>query len=203
MSDPDAYFYLVMDELHLIRGSSGTEVAGLIRYLIHRLGLDQPEHRYKLRILASSASLPTDGLVAIESLKYLTDFFGCNGLYKTSTDCPDVKQWLDAIVKGEQVGFDSVSDKLDASLFVKFTEQFLKSDFDYDDYKNISEVQKSVEYLNDTFENHMLDIFNSLSLSDGLFVERLKALIKHSSNLLNSYCFDNEKNIIYNIIFTI
>ena len=196
MSDPDAYFYLVMDELHLIRGSSGTEVAGLIRYLIHRLGLDQPEHRYKLRILASSASLPTDGLVAIESLKYLTDFFGCNGLYKTSTDCPDVKQWLDAIVKGEQVGFDSVSDKLDASLFVKFTEQFLKSDFDYDDYKNISEVQKSVEYLNDTFENHMLDIFNSLSLSDGLFVERLKALIKHSSNLLNSYCFDNEKNII-------
>jgi ATP-dependent helicase YprA (DUF1998 family) len=57
----DAYFYLVLDELHLVRGSAGTEVSGLVRALIHRLGLDQPEHRHKLRILASSASLPLDG----------------------------------------------------------------------------------------------------------------------------------------------
>src|SRR5690606_5797030 len=144
ISDPDAYFYLVLDELHLIRGSSGTEIAGLIRYLIHRLGLDQPEHRYKLRILASSASLPTEGLLAIESLKYLTDFFGCNGLYKTSSDLPDVKQWLDAIVKGELIGFDCVVDKLEAQVFENFTEQLVKSDFDYDEYKNISEALKSI-----------------------------------------------------------
>ena len=38
--DPNAYFFLVLDELHLVRGSAGTEVAGLIRALIHRLGLD-------------------------------------------------------------------------------------------------------------------------------------------------------------------
>lgn len=68
ISDPDAYFYLVLDELHLIRGSAGTEIAGLIRYLIHRLGLDKPEHSHKLRILASSASLPTEGSLATESL---------------------------------------------------------------------------------------------------------------------------------------
>jgi ATP-dependent helicase YprA (DUF1998 family) len=59
-SADDAYFYLVLDELHLVRGSAGTEIAGLIRALINRLGLDRPETRHKLRILASSASLPLD-----------------------------------------------------------------------------------------------------------------------------------------------
>jgi DEAD/DEAH box helicase domain-containing protein len=48
-------FHLVIDELHLYRGTSGTEVAYLLRLLLDRLGLapDSPQ----LRILASSASL--------------------------------------------------------------------------------------------------------------------------------------------------
>lgn len=75
-TDPDAYFYLVLDELHLIRGSAGTEVAGLVKTLIHRLGLGQPEFRHKLRILASSASLPTDGPAGEESLQYLWQMLG-------------------------------------------------------------------------------------------------------------------------------
>ena len=61
MNNNDAYFYLVFDELHLMRGSAGTETAMLIKSLIIRLGLDDPKHRYKLRLLASSASLPMDG----------------------------------------------------------------------------------------------------------------------------------------------
>lgn len=66
-------FHLIVDELHLYRGTPGTEVAYLLRLLLHRLGLspDSP----KLRILASSASLePGDP----DSLKYLRDFFGCD-----------------------------------------------------------------------------------------------------------------------------
>lgn len=64
-------FHLILDELHLYRGTAGTEVAYLIRLLLERLGL-YPGHP-KLRILASSASLEPDNP---ESLKFLSDFFG-------------------------------------------------------------------------------------------------------------------------------
>jgi Lhr-like helicase len=67
----NSVFHLVVDELHLYRGTAGTEVAYLIRLLLRRLGLspDSP----KLRILGSSASLePGDP----ESLAYLSQFFG-------------------------------------------------------------------------------------------------------------------------------
>jgi hypothetical protein len=64
-------FHLIVDELHLYRGTSGTEVAYLLRLLLDRLGL-QPGSP-KLRVLASSASLePGDP----DSLRYLSEFFG-------------------------------------------------------------------------------------------------------------------------------
>lgn len=102
-NDENAYFFLVLDELHLIRGSAGTEVAGLIRALIHRLGLDRPENRHKLRILASSASLPLDERDRERSLKYLHDFFGPFGTFGSQGDKgfsgPD--DWADAIISGK------------------------------------------------------------------------------------------------------
>ncbi|MGW2795966.1 DEAD/DEAH box helicase [Streptomyces sp. NPDC001269] len=55
---PGARFTLVLDELHMYRGTAGTEVAYLLRKLRHRLGLDKaPE---KFRVLAASASLDAD-----------------------------------------------------------------------------------------------------------------------------------------------
>jgi len=64
-------FHLIVDELHLYRGTAGTEVAYLLRLLLERLGL-HPGHP-KLRILASSASLdPNDE----NSLEFLSQFFG-------------------------------------------------------------------------------------------------------------------------------
>jgi Lhr-like helicase len=64
-------FHLILDELHLYRGTAGTEVAYLIRLLLQRLEL-YPGHP-KLKILASSASLePNDP----QSLKFLSEFFG-------------------------------------------------------------------------------------------------------------------------------
>jgi hypothetical protein len=64
-------FHLIVDELHLYRGTSGTEVAYLLRLLLDRLGLE-PGHP-KLRVLASSASLePGDP----DSLCFLSEFFG-------------------------------------------------------------------------------------------------------------------------------
>lgn len=69
--DPSHVFHLVLDELHLYRGSSGAEVAYLLRVLLLRLGL-HPGHP-QLRVLGSSASLePGDP----KSLEFLGDFFG-------------------------------------------------------------------------------------------------------------------------------
>lgn len=65
-------FHLIVDELHLYRGTAGTEVAYLLRLLLERLGLSPSDPR--LRILASSASLePNDP----ESIRFLAEFFGC------------------------------------------------------------------------------------------------------------------------------
>ena len=64
-------FHLIVDELHLYRGTAGAEVAYLIRLLLHRLGLTP--NSSQLRILASSASLDSTNK---EGLKFLQDFFG-------------------------------------------------------------------------------------------------------------------------------
>ena len=101
MGNEDAYFYLVCDELHLQRGTAGTEVSYLIRLLLHRLGLTDPAHRHKLRILASSASLPMDGAERDASLKYLWDMFGSSGTWKPGeTGEKSKSDWESAIVQG-------------------------------------------------------------------------------------------------------
>jgi hypothetical protein len=69
-SDPNAVFHLVIDELHLYRGTAGAEVAGLVRLLLERLGLEA--NSPKLRILCSSASLGNNE----QSAEYLKSFFG-------------------------------------------------------------------------------------------------------------------------------
>ena len=60
-SDERSRFTLVIDELHLQRGSEGTEFMYLLRLLLVRLGLDQPKQHKQLQLLASSASLPSEG----------------------------------------------------------------------------------------------------------------------------------------------
>ncbi|MFM0371097.1 DEAD/DEAH box helicase [Paraburkholderia aspalathi] len=101
----DAYFFLVLDELHLIRGSAGMEVVGLLRSLLAKLGLDRPEHRHKLRILASSASLPTEGSDASISMQYLFDFFGSFGTSRCEDDSgyTSPSDWRGAVVRGSQI----------------------------------------------------------------------------------------------------
>ncbi|MGO9571939.1 MAG: DEAD/DEAH box helicase [Desulfomonilaceae bacterium] len=72
LEQPGNIFHLIIDELHLYRGTSGTEVAYLLRLLLSRLGLTPTDP--KLRILASSASLDPGNA---DSLTFLSDFFGC------------------------------------------------------------------------------------------------------------------------------
>ena len=67
---PDNVFYLVVDELHTYRGTPGTEVAYLLRVLLHRIGLTADSDQ--LRIISSSASLES----GTSGLEYLEQFFG-------------------------------------------------------------------------------------------------------------------------------
>lgn len=68
--NPSHIFHLVIDELHSYRGTSGTEVAYLIRILLDRLGLtpDSPQ----VQFLASSASMEETQ----QTMDYLSEFFG-------------------------------------------------------------------------------------------------------------------------------
>jgi ATP-dependent helicase YprA (DUF1998 family) len=72
LQEEGSVFHLIIDELHLYRGTAGTEVAYLIRLLLLRLGLTPGSP--KLRILASSASLERDDQ---DSLTFLSEFFAC------------------------------------------------------------------------------------------------------------------------------
>lgn len=71
-------FHLVVDELHLHRGTAGSEVAYLLRMFLERIGVPptidngqgQQVANPQLRILASSASLGAD------TEKFLEEFFG-------------------------------------------------------------------------------------------------------------------------------
>lgn len=103
LENDDAYFYLVFDELHLIRGSAGTEISFLVKSLVQRLGLDDPAHRYKLRILASSASLPMDGEPGDMSRRYLRDLFAPFGTSANAGDegAKTADFWKGCVVKGE------------------------------------------------------------------------------------------------------
>lgn len=67
-SDPAHVFTLIVDELHLYRGTQGSEVALIVRNLLLRLGLspDSPQ----LRVIGTSASLESG------ADDYLEHFFG-------------------------------------------------------------------------------------------------------------------------------
>jgi hypothetical protein len=71
LQNSSSVFHLILDELHVYRGTAGTEVAYLLKLLLMRLNL-HPGHP-QLRIMGSSASLePEDP----DSLAFLAEFFG-------------------------------------------------------------------------------------------------------------------------------
>lgn len=73
---PNRIFHLIIDELHLYRGTQGTEVAYLLKLVLNRLGLHS--HHPQLRILASSASLEAGD---VASKNFVCDFFGISHEY--------------------------------------------------------------------------------------------------------------------------
>ncbi|WP_228851265.1 DEAD/DEAH box helicase [Aegicerativicinus sediminis] len=148
-------FHLIIDELHLYRGTQGTEIAYLLKTLMKRLGLN-PKHN-QLRILASSASLePNDD----RSLQYVSDFFGFLGI-------DDVKKRF-KIIPGELRFIERLDPKEDFLPFEPFSEickAFLESNQNIDNplfisrcleggqsLKEIFGIQKSIETIRDFLE---------------------------------------------------
>lgn len=105
-NNEQSYFYLVLDELHLQRGAAGTEVAYLLRLLLHRLGLTRPENRHKVRVLASSASLPIEKKADGDSAAYLWQMFGPFGLDPSRVAAMQPAErkelWRETIVPGRE-----------------------------------------------------------------------------------------------------
>ena len=69
-ADPTNVFYIIVDELHLNRGTAGTEQAYLLRMLYKRLNRT-PRTSNQIKILASSASLDDNP----EGRQFVLDFF--------------------------------------------------------------------------------------------------------------------------------
>ncbi len=117
-ADPSHIFHLILDELHLYRGTSGSEVACLIRMLLDTIGLKPTIEKVdadgnpvmvpnpQLRILASSASLGStvrdENNEKSETEKYLEEFFGVYNssgddafeVQKGSNYCPEIKDQI-------------------------------------------------------------------------------------------------------------
>jgi DEAD/DEAH box helicase domain-containing protein len=134
-ADEANIFHLIIDELHLNRGTAGAEVAWLLRMYLHRLGL-KPGHT-QLRILASSASLE-----GANSKEFLEDFFG----YERNT-CDDHFQ----IIQDE---FEVINEPRIQIL----TDQKLLSVYEYLPEKNY-ERGNPEKMISEVFDNNNLNNF--------------------------------------------
>lgn len=107
--DPNRIFHLIIDELHMYRGTTGTEVAYLIRLLLFRLGL-KPEST-QLRIIGSSASLEEG---KEESHSFITDFFGISdfAIIGGKLETCDRKEAIDTLPAAPFVKLSQIAEDL-------------------------------------------------------------------------------------------
>ncbi|MVZ67363.1 DEAD/DEAH box helicase [Sphingobacterium sp. DK4209] len=133
-------FHLIIDELHLYRGTQGTEVAYLLKLVLNRLGLN-PNHP-QLRILASSASLEAkeETKEGKESKQFLKDFFGTEKPFK--------------IIEGknnEITAFSENSRKLPITPFKEIAKKFSEVEGNIADENFISTCEATATQLATTF----------------------------------------------------
>ena len=115
--DSSHVFTLVVDELHLYRGTAGSEVAMIIRNLLDRLGLEPDSSQ--VRVISTSASLSDDD----SSLDYLEQFFGLSrGTFFITAGNPESLPALVPLTSSEanepgQMGAAALSRKVAAACF--------------------------------------------------------------------------------------
>ncbi len=159
----DRIFHLIIDELHLYRGTQGTEVAYLLKLVLNRLGLHP--HHPQLRILASSASLETGDT---DSKNFVCDFFG------VSPEHFDTKFKLIEGRNNVVAEFPSTGKKLPVNPFKEIAEQFSLAKGDISNATFIS-----------TCETGASQIASDFSLQQtGSGIEKLLSVITNPSLLL-------------------
>ncbi len=184
--DDDSYFYLVIDELHLHRGTAGTEVSYLIRSLLYSLGLHLPKNRHKLRVLSTSASLPTEGTAKHESLRFLWDMFGSNGTWNRSgIHGLKPEDWSESIIPGSPIRESANSQsKLSPNLFERFFETF-----------DLDELVLSIDLKEIVSADYWQELARDLDLGEVADdAERLRQIIEELSLRLESACWDEDES---------
>jgi len=77
-SDSDNKLLFVIDEAHMYRGSSGGEVALLIRRLLYKLGID----RSRVQFILTTASMPNNDESDIEAVnRFASDLTACDEIH--------------------------------------------------------------------------------------------------------------------------
>ena len=178
-------FHLIIDELHLYRGTSGAEVAYLIRLFLYRIGLtpDSPQ----LRILASSASLDPE---KEESLNFLKDFFGVE--WKSEQIIKGEEQRNSSEVRLKYLPADPFKNyeknktinHLKRELSINEEEAVLSSIQTFIKKSFYSEPQRSISLSLDDFSKKIFNSENTLALK-GLF----QLLLDYSDNINLSFRF--------------
>ena len=177
----DAYFYLVFDELHLIRGTAGTEVSFLVKSLIQRLGLDALGQRHKLRILASSASLPMDGEQGKQSQRYLRDLFAPFGTSAGPKDAgsEEAEFWAGCVVRGDPEIPVWSGGRIDGQPFIELLQSATKGQCGF-----VAKIERTAE-----LEQSILDVAQTLG-AVGKGDELVANIAEKAAALLTMACSD-------------
>ena len=105
-ADQTNKIFLIVDELHSYRGTAGTEVAYILRLLLHRLGLSAASDQ--LVILATSASI-TD---TSKSRQFLSEFFGRDRFEMVSEDQEPPKKDSHKYIQQFRNAFEEFAEKV-------------------------------------------------------------------------------------------
>lgn len=151
-------FHIIVDELHLYRGTAGSEVACLLRMLYNAIGLepvidDGCGHKVpnpQIKILASSASLGDE----TATQKYMEEFFG---IYSTIEGETVFNVQAGSNYTGENKGVD-----VDYVLFSEFNhENFVAIELDSEKADNVEDIRKEkvLNFLKTHFECDTVDEF--------------------------------------------
>ena len=179
-------FTLVIDELHLQRGTQGTEFAYLLRLLLVKLGLNDPTRHHQLRLLASSASLPNQGEKGERSLDYLRDAFADFGLEKDAAR----EQWRTAIIPGAvevaQTNQGSLQLPQDPDLVLSAVKQLIDSDW-VDITTNTDALLPSIDVENP--HPALLQFLDFLGIEENTNnSERLVGLMRAAGAAIDRHC---------------
>lgn len=151
-------FHIVVDELHLYRGTAGSEVACLLRMLYNALGLEpvvddgngNKVPNPQIKILASSASLGDEK----DTQKFMEEFFG---LYSTLEG-----ERVFNVQKGSNYTGNDKNISIDYTKFAEFShENFVSIELDKENHPDVEgeRLRRATRFVNRNFDCNDLNDF--------------------------------------------